>query len=153
MDDIGLVETVLDLTCFDIMNRFGNVHGYSSGFRVRHQTFRSEYTAQTSYNAHHVRCSNNNVEIKPSLVLDLRDELLSAYILSACSLGFLCFSVSCEYKYANLLTGSVRKNNSSTDLLICMTSVAACTDVSFDGLVKFGNCGFLYQADRLGGII
>src|SRR5699024_12847009 len=129
MDDIGLVETVLDLTCFDIMNRFGNVHGYSSGFRVRHQAFRSEHTAQTSYNAHHIRCSNNNVEIKPSLVLDLRDQLVSAYKVSACCLCFLSLCVLRKYKDAHLLTCSVRKYYRTTDLLVSVASVTSCSDV------------------------
>ncbi len=153
MDDIGFVKTILNLTCFDIMNRFCNVHSYSSGFRVWHKTFWSKYTTKTSYNAHHVRCSNNDVEIKPSFVLDLRNKVLSSYEFCACSFCFLSFCISCKYKNTNLFTGSVRQNNSSTNLLICMTSIAACTDVSFDSLVKFSNCCFFYKADSLCGII
>ena len=53
----------------------------------------------------------------------------------------------------NLFSGSMRQYNCSTDLLVCVTSVTTGLDVDFDGLVKFCNCGFLYQRNRICGII
>ena len=38
-------------------------------------------------------------------------------------------------------------NNSSTDLLISVTSVTTCSDMSFDCLIKFCNCRFFYKAN------
>ena len=153
MNDIGFIKTVFNLTCFDIVNRFCNVHSYSTSFRVWHETFWSKYTTKTSNNTHHIRCSNNNVEIKPSFILDSRNEVFSSYIVSASCFCFFCFCIFCEYKNANLFTSSMRQNYCTTDLLICVTSIAACTDVNFDSFVKFSNCGFLYKADSLSGII
>ena len=34
------------------------------------------------------------------------------------------------------------QNYCTTDLLVCMTSIAACTDMNFDSFVKFSNCSF-----------
>ena len=50
-----------DLTCFDIVDRFGYIHGNCASLRVRHQTFRSKDFTQTTYNAHHVRSCKSNI--------------------------------------------------------------------------------------------
>ena len=50
------------------------------------------------------------VEIKPAFVLDLRNQLLSAYKLSACSFCFLSFGILCEYQDTNGFTSSVRQS-------------------------------------------
>ena len=39
------------------------------------------------------------------------------------------------------------KYNGAADLLICMTAVTTCPDVSLDSLVKFCNSQLLYDAD------
>src|SRR5699024_825885 len=115
-----------------------DIHGYGTCLGVRHQAFRTQHTTQTSYHAHHIRCGNHYVIIKPVLILDLRDQFLCSYKFSSCLFCLICFGILCEYQYTNLLTGSVRKNNCATDLLICMTSVTSCSDMSLDCLVKFG---------------
>ena len=63
MYDVSLVESVLDLTCFDISDSLRNIHGNGSCLRVRHETLRSENLTETSYNTHHVGSCYNNVEI------------------------------------------------------------------------------------------
>src|SRR5699024_3047266 len=115
----------LDLTGFDLFDRFYNVHGYSSGFRVRHQTLWSKHTSETSNNTHHVRCSYYYVELEPVFVLDLRDQFISAYIISSGCLCFLCLCVFCKYKDTYLLTSTVRQYNCATDLLVSVTSVTS----------------------------
>src|SRR5699024_5135731 len=143
MDNVCLVKSVLDLTCFDLIDSLCYIHCNCSGFRVRHETFGSEHTSETSYNAHHIRCCNNYVEIKPSFILDSRDQVISAYKISSCCFCFLSLCVLSEHKDADFLTCSVRKYNRTTDLLICVTSVTACSDVSLDRLVKLCYCRFL----------
>ena len=140
MDNVCLVQSVLNLTSFDIVDSFCNVHCYCTSLRVWHKSFRSEYTSKTSNNTHHIRCSNYNVEVKPSLVLNLRDQFVSSNKVSACCFCFLCLSVLSEHKDANLLTCSVWKNYSTTDLLISVTSVTTCSDMSLDCLVKLCCC-------------
>src|SRR5699024_3421530 len=143
MDNVCLVKSVLDLTGFDLAYRLCHIHCNCSGFRVRHETFWSEYTSETSYNAHHIRCCNNYVEVKPSFILDLRDQLVSSYKISSCCFCFLSLCVLCKYKDADFLTCSVWKYNRTTDLLICVTSVTTCSDMSLDRLVKLCYCCFL----------
>ena len=140
MDNICLVQSVLNLTSLDIVDCFCNVHCYCTSLRVWHKTLRSEYTSETSNNTHHVRCSNYNIKVKPSFILDLRDKLVSAYKISSCCFCFFCLCILCEYKDTNFLSCSVRKNYSTTDLLICVTSVTTCSDMSFDCLIKFCCC-------------
>ena len=43
----------------------------------------------------------------------------------------------------------MRKNDSAADLLICMTSVAACTDMRFDCLIKLCGSCLLYNGDSI----
>ena len=143
MDDVGLVQSVLDLTCFDIVDCLGNIHRDGTGLGVRHKAFRSEDTAETTDNAHHIRCGNDYVEIKPAVVLDTGKELLAADVISACCLCLIQLRTLCEYEHANLLAGAGGKDYCATDLLICMTSVAACTDVDLNSLIKFCSCGLL----------
>ena len=63
--------------------------------------------------------------------------------ISACILSFRNLVSLCENKNSYSLTCSVGKNYSSTDLLVCMTSVAACSDMCVYSLIKFSNCCLL----------
>ena len=36
VDNVGLIQSVFDLTCLDIFHSLRNVHGNRSGLRVRH---------------------------------------------------------------------------------------------------------------------
>ena len=146
MDNVCLVKTVLDLTSLDLLDSLGHIHGYGSGLRVRHQALGSKYTAQTSYNAHHIRCSDYYIEIQPAFVLDLRNQLLSSNEVCACSQSLVSLCVLCEYQHACSLSCSVGKNYSAADLLICVTSVAAGADVSLDGLIEFCGSKLLYDS-------
>ena len=136
MNDIGLVQTVLNLTGFNFLDCLCNVHRYGTGLRVRHQALGTQHTTQTSYNAHHIGSCNNYVEIKPVLALNLGNQLLSAYIISAGSLSLFRTVTLSEYQHANRLTGSVRQHDSSANLLVCMTSVYAQTDMNFYSLIE-----------------
>ena len=49
--------------------------------------------------------------------------------------------------------GTMRKNDSATDLLICMTSVTSCSDMSFDCFIKFSCRALLNKCDRFISII
>ena len=108
MDDIGFVQSVLNLTCFDVVNRFRNIHGYRTGFRVRHQALRSQNLTETSYHTHHIRRSHHHIEIQPSVILDLRNQLIAAHIISACCLCLSKLVAFGKYKDFNRLTCTVR---------------------------------------------
>src|SRR5690606_24624836 len=42
----GFVQTVFDLTGFDLLDRLGYIERYRAGLRIRHQAFAPEDTAQ-----------------------------------------------------------------------------------------------------------
>ena len=145
MDNISLIKSVLDLTSFDILNRLSNIHRYSSRLRVWHKSFWTKNTSETSYNAHHIRCGNNYIELEPVLILDLRDQFFAANVVRSSSLCLICLCVFREYQDTYLFTSSVGKNNRSSDLLVRVTSVTSGSDMRLDSLVKFCYRGLLYQ--------
>ena len=151
--NVGLVQTVLNLTCLDISDCLRNIHGYGTSLGVGHQTLRAQNTTQTTNNTHHIGGRYNYVKVQPAFVLNAGDQILSTYVISASGLSLICLYALSEYQHANGLTGSVRQYDSATDLLICMTSVTAGTDVCFDGLVKLCGCVLLYDCDCFSGIV
>ena len=100
-----------------------------------------------------IRDSYNYIEFEPVFILDLRNEFISTYVICSGSFSFFSFSVLSKYKDTNLFTSSVRKNYSATDLLICMTSVTSCSDMSFDCFIKFSCRALLNKCDRFISII
>ena len=147
MDDVGLVETVLDLTGFDLLQGAGHVHGDGTGLRVRHQALRAQDTAETSDDAHHVGGRNDDVEIKPTFVLDLRDQFFRSDVIGAGSLGFVSLDALGENEDADGLARSVRQHHGAADLLIGVTAVAAGADVGFHGLIELGRGHVLDQTE------
>ena len=64
----GLVGAVLStLPAFDFVDSLGHVHGDGANLRVWHEALRSEYTAETTYDSHHVRGSYNYIKVEPTL--------------------------------------------------------------------------------------
>ena len=140
MDDISLVKSVLDLTSLNILDSLYNVHCNCTSLWIWHKSLRTKYTSETSNNAHHVRCSDNYIEIKPSFILDLWNELIATSVISACSKCLINIVTLSENKNLYSLTCSVRKNNGTTYLLICMTSINTKSDVCFDCLIELCIC-------------
>ena len=136
MDDVGLVETVLDLTSLGLLNSLGNVHRYGTSLRVRHQALRTKHAAQTAYNAHHVRGSDNYVELKEVLLLDALHQVLCTNDVCACSQSLVSLCALSEYSNANLLAGAVGQNDSAANLLVSVTGVNAQLYVQLDGLIE-----------------
>ena len=65
VDDVGLIKSVLDLTCLSILNGLGNVGSYGTCLGVGHQTLGTEDLTQTTDDAHHIGSRDYNVELKP----------------------------------------------------------------------------------------
>ena len=138
MDNVETVQTVLDFTGFNIVDGTGNIRGNGAGLRVRHQALRTQDTTQTSDNAHHIGSCDDSVEIEPvspagsSEPYPLRQRNPRRLLLLPClvALG--------KNKNANGLAGTMRQNDSATDLLVSMTAINAQTYMDFYGLIKLG---------------
>ena len=124
VDDVGLVQTVLDLTSFRFLNRFDNVRSYGAGLRGWHQASWTKDFTQTANNAHHVRACDDNVEIHPA-TLDLLHVLVSAGIVCTSSQSSIHLVALAEYHDANGFAGAVWQNNRATNLLIRMAGMVA----------------------------
>ncbi len=153
MADIGLIDAVFNLTCFNIGDRLGNIHGNGAALGVGHQALRSENAADTANNAHHIRGCDANIESKPVFGLDLLYHILIAYEICAGLEGFASLIALCEYENADGLAGAVGQNDCTANLLICVTGVNAEADMSFNGLIKLRLGGGDDDFDAIFGIV
>ena len=147
VDDVGLVKTVFDLTCFRFFNSLSNVHGNGTCLGVRHKALRTEKLTETADNTHHVGSCDNNVEIEPVFGLDLLNHVDVANVVSACcSCEVSLFALS-ENEGSYSLTGTVGKYDCTTNLLVSVTAVNAESDVNFDGFIEFRLGSLANEAD------
>ena len=153
MADVGLIDTIFNLTGFNIGDCLGNIHGDGSALGVRHQALRTKNTTDTTDNAHHIGGSYADIESKPVLGLDLLDHILIAYEISACFECFTSLITLCKDENANGLAGTVGENDCAADLLVSVTGVNAQTDMSFNGFVELSLSGGENDFDTLFGII
>ena len=83
----------------------------------------------------------------------LTDQFLAADIIGSGCSGFISLGILCKYQHTDSLAGSVRKNNSTADLLIGVTAVTAGPDMNFYCLIEFGCRVLLDDGDCLFRII
>ena len=151
--DIGLINTILNLTGFNIGNSLGNIHGNGAALGVGHQALRAEDTTDAADNAHHIGGCYADIESKPVFGLDLLYHILITYEISACFECFASLIALCEDENADGLTGAVGQNDCAADLLICVTGVNTEADMGFDGLVKLCLTGGDDDFETLFGIV
>ena len=153
MDDVGLVQTVLDLTGLSLGDSLLDVRGDGAGLRRRHQALRSEDLTETANGTHHVGAGDNGIELKPVLLLDLLDEIHAACVVSAgCESLFNALRLA-EAQDADGFTGAVGQDDRAADLLVSVTAVNTELDVQLDGLVELGLAGADNKIQSLHGII
>ena len=153
VDDVGLVQTVLDLTGFDLLDGSGHIGGHGAGLGGGHHALEAQTLTEMAANAPHVGGSDNHVELKPVLLGDLLHQIHAADIVGAGFLGFLSLGVLGEDQNAAGLTGAVGQNHGAADLLVSVTGVNAQLDVQLNGLVELGGSTHHDQIQGFGGII
>ena len=131
--DVGLIDTIFNLTGFNIGDCLGNIHGDGSALGVRHQALRTKNTTDTTDNAHHIGGSYADIESKPVLGLDLLDHILIAYEISACFECFTSLITLCKDENANGLAGTVGENHCAAALLLTATEGNAQKDMGHQG--------------------
>ena len=89
VDDVGLVQTVLDLTGLRLLHGLGGVGGHGAGLGGGHQALGSKDLTETAHSAHHIGAGDNGVELEPVLLLYLLNEIHAAGVIRAC-----CFACS-----------------------------------------------------------
>ena len=107
VDDVGSVKTILNLTSLSVLNSLSNVRCNSAGLRGRHETLRTKYSTETANDTHHVRGSDNNVEIEEVFFLDTLNHIHTAYIVSASLFSLVIALFFAEYQNANVFTCTV----------------------------------------------
>ena len=153
MADCLFVDSVLDFTCFDVVDSTSDIHGDGAGLGVRHQALRTEDFTETTDNTHHVGSCDDDVIIKPVFLLDLLNHLFAADEICACSLSFVRFCALADCKNTDGFTGTVGKNHNATDLLICVTGIDTEFDVQFYRFIEFGLCGLNGKSNSFSALV
>ena len=116
MDDVGLVQTVLDLTGLSLGYSLSHIHGYGAGLGRGHQTAGAQHFTQTTNEAHHIRAGNGHIKVHPA-ALDLLYQVSVANDVSA-GLGSSLSQVALgKYSHAHGFAGAVGQHHSATHLL------------------------------------
>ena len=153
MDDVGLVQTILDLTGFRLLNGLGGVGSHGAGLGRGHQTLGAQDLTQTTHNAHHVGGGDDHVEVEPVFLLDLLHQVHLAHVIGAGGLGSLGLVALGEHQDADGLAGAVGQHDGAADLLVSVTGVHAQLDVQLHGLVELGGSGLADQLQTLLGVV
>ena len=153
MNDVGLVQTILDLTGLGLLNGLGNIGGYGTGLGRGHQTLRAQHLTETAHHAHHVRAGDDHIEIKPVFLLDLFHQIHIANEVGAGSLGSLSLIALGEHQHTDSLAGAVGQHDCAANLLVSVTGVNAQLHVKLNSLVKLGLSGLADEVHALSGFI
>ena len=149
MDDVGLIQTVLDLTGLRLGHSATGIGGNGTCLGVGHQAARTQNLTQTTDNTHHVGGSDYYIEVHPVLFLDLLHHVLSAYKLSAGSLGSLGGIAAGKAQHTHALAGTVGQHYGAADLLVSVTAVHAQADMDLYGLIELSLAGLGAKVQRL----
>src|SRR5690606_34908621 len=90
--------------------------------RVRHQTARTQHLTETTYEWHHVWCSNAAIKFDLAAIDDL-NQIFCTNDIRASLLSFFSLVATCEHCNANGTTGAVWQIDNPTNHLIGMTRV------------------------------
>ena len=153
VDDVGLIETVLDLTGLSLVDSLGDIGGNRACLRAGHKTSGAENLTETADETHHVRGCDSDIEIHEALALDSCNKILCTDNLCACGGCGLGVCALCEDGYADILAGTVRKNDSASDLLVGVAGVNTQADVDFDSLIELCRCSLNGYVKSLVGLI
>ena len=153
VNDVGLVETILDFTSFDLLDSSSDIGSHGAGLGRRHQALRAQEFAETADNAHHVRRSNDDIKVEPVFLGDSLDHIHAADIVSAGLFGLFSLGVLGKYQDSAGLAGAVGKNDRTADLLVSMTGVNAQSDVNFYSFIEFCFCGLADKGKSIFGFV
>jgi hypothetical protein len=87
--------------------------------------------------------------MRPTLALNLLDQIVTAYDVSAGGLSLLGFLTDCKHHDPGRLTGAMGQVDGAADHLVCLARVDAEPDRHLDGRVLFGRRSFLGKLGRL----
>ena len=153
MNDVGLIQTVLDLTGLGLLNSLGNIGGHGAGLGRGHQALGAQHLTEAANHAHHVRAGDDHIEIKPVFLLNLLNQIHIAHIVGAGLAGGIGLVGLGKHQHADSLAGAMGQHDSAADLLVSVTGVNAQLHVKLNGLVKLGLRGLADEVHTLSGFI
>src|SRR5690625_6080193 len=104
--DSCLSNTEVMHTGVELLFCIGSIHGHCTAFRVRHQSSRAQLPPKPSNLTHHIRCSNNDINICPTF-FNFSNIVIQAYMIGS---SFLCLFLLCfvhHCKYTNRFTSTL----------------------------------------------
>src|SRR5579884_2808011 len=100
VNDTCFIHAKLYLACFGLLDRFGDLSGYCTGFRVWHESARSQNFSEPAHRAHHIGGCNHRIEVEPVFILDAIDDFFATGEIGP---GF--------ERLSNLISGSDHQNS------------------------------------------
>ena len=110
MDDAVLVDLEVDFTGLDLFDRFAHLHGDRTGLGVRHESARTENTAQRTYFRHYVGSSDDDVHIGPTS-FDFLDVFVESHVIGAGLFRFVLLVGSTKHEHPYCFTCTMRQGN------------------------------------------
>ncbi len=135
MHDSGFVHAELHFAGFDFLDGLGHFKSDRAGLGIGHQAAWSEHFAELSGRAHHVRCGNHGVKIRPAL----HDFLHHVFAANKVRASFLCFAHLFAARYdqhAHGLAEPVWQAHGSAHHLVGMLRIHSQIDGQFHGFVE-----------------
>ena len=127
----------ISIAGFDFLHCLAHVEGDRASLRVRHQAFGAEDFTQASDGLHHVRGSDQGVEVSPVLFVDLLDHLFAANVVRARVLRFFDFVAAGDHEDLLGFSQSVGQDDCPAHHLVSMLGIDSQPHGDFHGLVKF----------------
>jgi hypothetical protein len=148
VDDSLLVDAVLDLAGFCVFDGCCNIGCDGARFWIWHETAWSEQSSVFTEARHVLWSCHEYVEIQLFFV-ELLEEFLVAYDVSASGFGCGVVTFWCKYGNAYAASGTVWQCDGCADVLVGLAWIDTEANVNFDACVKFYRACFGSKLDSI----
>ena len=123
----------------------GDIGGHGACIRIGHQAARAQYLAKAPHRSHHVRCSDDGVEIRPAFALNLGDHVFAAYVIGSSFGSFALLVTRGDHQDLLRFPQAVRQHHGTADHLVGVLGIDPQAHVQFHRLVEFCELDLLDQ--------
>jgi len=148
LNNPGLFHLVLDPAFSNLCDGLADLEGHRPGFRIRHETARTQLLAELADRGHQIRRRDRIIEIHPA-ALDLLHEIIRADEIRTGLSRFLFLFPLREDNHPYLLACAMRKRRCPAHHLVRTLWIDTQPDRQIDGLIEFRVCRTFDQRDGI----